>query len=221
MIALSDTASRRSAVAVLYALMAMGGCSAGPDVQIAGEPAPGISIAEGRRLLEEGRAVEAVTAFRQLLRRQGADLQALNGLAIAYSELGRADLATEMFSRALTMAPDDAATLNNIGFSALRRADVMLARHYLTRAHGRNGELEEIEGNLARLALLERIELRSAPAFVLPAFVEKDATQVVERSPVSHGDEAEVSRDPTTTMIDFTTVMDPFAGGLASPRRPQ
>jgi len=133
-------------------------CSDKPDLRVAGKAPSPISFAEGKRLLEAGRAAEAVTAFRTRLREYGADLQGLNGLAIAYSELGRPDLAADMFGRALTLKPNDPATLNNIGFSALRRADVVLARHYLEKAQQGEGGFDEIDGNLERLALFETFD---------------------------------------------------------------
>ena len=182
-------------VPFLGALLILTGCQVSPDIRLAQAPASTVSITEGRRHLEDGRADMAVTAFRQVLRKDRKDLQALNGLAIAYSELGREDLATEMFSRALSIAPNDAATLNNIGFSALRRADAMLARHYLMKAQSRNADLEEVEGNLARLAMLETIAHR-------PAFERSQRPGNIDSIPPVQ---------PSISVIDFTTVLDPFA----------
>ena len=75
---------------------AVGACGSAPELRLAGETASPASLAEGRRLLEEGRAVEAASAFRRHLRENGSDLKGLNGLAIAYGELGRPDLAAEI-----------------------------------------------------------------------------------------------------------------------------
>lgn len=213
------------------AMFAATGCSAKPELRAIGAPAAAVSIGEGKGLLEQGRAVEAVAAFRALLRRNGDDLQGLNGLAIAYSELGRPDLAAEMFARALAMAPDDPATLNNIGFAALRRANTPLARHYLKKASGRNSDHQEILGNLEGLAFLEAIDrgaYRSASKLGRTFDATSDSSPVVRRiayrsahqsddpetaSPVSPTPQLNAS---PTAMVDFTAVVDPFPIGERS-----
>ncbi len=210
--------------AVLLAFLAMGGCHIGPDLRVAGDAGSKVTFDAGERLLEEGRAVEAVTAFRRRIREEGVDLKALNGLAIAYNELGRPDLAAEMFSRALAMAPDDPGTLNNIGFSALRRADERLARHYLEKAQRGHGDHVKIGGNLARLALLEKMNrslpARSAPA---PAAMAKedqrlsDAIHItlprrgVQTASITPAPEVRQPAPLPVSMIDFTAVTDPFS----------
>ncbi|MDH3662417.1 MAG: tetratricopeptide repeat protein [Alphaproteobacteria bacterium] len=209
----AQSASNRWLPACLCALIAASGCSAGPDLRVSNQDAPLASIAEGRQLLDQGRAVEAVSAFRRYLRREGGDLRGLNGLAIAYSELGRQDLAAEMFARALALAPDDPATLNNIGFSALRRADARLARRYLEKARGQSGDLEEIEGNLARLALLEAIERRPASP---PTYRQAMQAARQDRSS-SIAPDATPSAPSPAALIDFTAVNDPFSRPRAAP----
>ncbi len=220
--------ARHPIVLVLLASLALSGCGAGPDIRVNEEAASKVSLGEGKRLLEAGRAVEAVTAFRRQLRVEGADLQALNGLAIAYSELGRMDLAAEMFSRALALSPDDPATLNNIGFSALRRADERLARHYLEKARRENGDHEKIGGNLARLALLEEMNrMDPAKPVLTPAMMSKQdlrSSEVMRISLPRRGAQIRSAsptleiRQPTSlprSMIDFTAVTDPFSRPLA------
>ena len=211
---------------VLCAVLAITACSVQPALRPVGQNPSPISLVQAKQLLGQGRAAEAVSAYRKLLRQGGEDLQGLNGLAIAYSELGRPDLAAEMFSRALALAPNDPATLNNIGFSALRRADALLARHYLEKADRQKADRnhDEIEGNLRGLALLESFERmpstrpamnraallswdqRSAPVnhLVLP----KNGGQVT--TAVAALDVAR-SEPPKAIMVDFTTVVDPFS----------
>lgn len=224
----SNTSHRRTCL-VLLAFMAMGGCTAGPDLRVSDEAVAKASYGEGKRLLEEGRAVEAVTAFRRHVRAEGASLEVLNGLAIAYGELGKPDLSTEMFSRALAIAPGDPATLNNIGFSALRRADERLARHYLEKARRGQGDDEKIAGNLVRLALLQEINRKPAarPALA-PAVMSQQERQFLEVNRIAvPGNDAET---PSTTpipkarqpkplprsMVDFTAVIDPFSWDRAA-----
>lgn len=215
--------SRRWSLVVLSVYLVLSACSERPGLRLADIPKSDITVAEGKRLLEEGRAVEAVAAFRAQLRQEGVDLQGLNGLAIAYSELGRPDLAAEMFGRALALKPDDPATLNNIGFAALRRAEAKLARHYLERARRQRGDLGEIEGNLAGLALLESItETRlSRKALTRAALIAEDGEPepavrlsmpnsdphaASTKSPLREGS----SRQSATVLVDFTAVTDPF-----------
>lgn len=214
-------------LALASVLLAVSACSNLPELRPVEAPEAPAGLAEGRRLLEEGRAIEAVSAFRRHLRLRGDDVQALNGLAIAYGELGRSDLAAEMFGRALALEPDDPATLNNIGFSALRRADGRLARHYLEKAQSGHGAFDEIEGNLEGLALLDTIErsrssrpvLRQAawhtedhqPAAVIRLSMPKTRHHQRSNPPKSKT----VSTPSGPTLIDFTTVIDPFSAGAA------
>ena len=206
---------------ILGMLPALLACSARPDLRIASNGATPNSIAEGRRLLEEGRAVEAVSAFRALLRRDGDNVGGLNGLAIAYSELGKRNLAAEMFGRALARKPNDPATLNNIGFAALRRADVELARHYLERAGARTGTLDEISGNLKGLALVEEAEreLASRRASLRTAYFSEEfdheptvRLSIAEPAPGSIPSGLPPPAGPNVTLVDFAAVIDPFSG---------
>ena len=211
---------------VLCAVLAIAGCSTQPALRPVGHPPSPISMVQAKQLLGQGRAAEAVSAFRKLLRQGGDDLQGLNGLAIAYSELGRSDLAAEMFSRALAIAPNDPATLNNIGFSALRRADASLARHYLEKADRQKGDRDhdEIEGNLAGLALLERFERMPStrPAMTRAALLswDKRSASVNHLKLPKNGRQVTAafaaldvtpSEPPKAIMVDFTTVFDPFS----------
>lgn len=213
---------------VLCASIVLSGCAATLDLRPIGAPEPSLTLIEGKQLLGQGRAAEAVTAFRKHLRQEGDSLHGLNGLAIAYSELGRPDLAAEMFSRALTIAPDDPATLNNIGFSALRRADAGLARRYLEKASLQQGDHQEIQGNLAGLAFLEQIKQKpgSAPALTRAALYTRDQrpSPVTRLAlPRSGGHTASLiaaleaaaskpSPQPSkVTLVDFTSVIDPFS----------
>lgn len=119
------------------------------------QPWPGDALAEGRALLRAGQPALAIARFRKALVDEAAGPLALNGLAVAYAELGRADLSLRFFQEALARAPDDLATLNNIGFAALRRGELDLARRYFARAKRIDPAEPVVAGNLARLAMLE------------------------------------------------------------------
>lgn len=209
---------------LLSACWLMSACTAGPEIRVEQEAPAATSLAEGRRFLEQGRAAEAVAVFRRRLRKEGSSLTALNGLAIAYGELGRPELAAEMFARALAMAPDDAATLNNIGFAALRRADLPLARLYLERARRRGDGVDQVEGNLARLAVLESNDFKRPSRSVLrPAALHGRGERAVsplrlampktgvERPAGPTEPSRRGQTRPSSIMIDFISVNDPFA----------
>ena len=206
------------------AFLCLCGCATGPELRPSGGSATSSTKGEGRRFLEQGRAVEAVSAFRKRIRKEGADLQALNGLAIAYNELGKPDLAAEMFSRALAIAPDDPVTLNNIGFAALRRADKHLARRYLERARIGGSGFEKIEGNLAGLAWLENVDQKRRKASDirpggLPAKSRAPTQPLLISLPNGVAPTSSATNAPSDharqplprTMIDFTAVVDPFS----------
>lgn len=210
---------------ILCVLSTLWSCSAKPGLRVASNEAAPVSIVEGKRLLEEGQAVEAVAVFRAARRTDGASVDILNGLAIAYGELGKPDLAAEMFGRALALKPNDPATLNNIGFAALRRADAVLARHYLERADAGTSDLAEISGNLEGLALLEKARReRLSRRASLRAAAFSDEIDVKPRMSLSIANPAPdlnpSSRPPltqsTATLIDFAAVNDPFLDPLTA-----
>ena len=132
-----------------------------------------------------------------------------------------------MFARALALRPNDPATLNNIGFAALRRADSRLARRYLEKARRYGNGLDEIDGNLERLHLLEMIERsRSQTPALRPAAwhsPDHEPSNVI-RLPVGHSalhprsiptKPYPAPSPPKPMLIDFMTVTDPFAPNAA------
>jgi hypothetical protein len=149
----------------LASLTACGAGTSGPEVrpvtEIGGwrpEGGPDSSYERGKRHLQHGRYGLAIADFRAALAREGADTDILNGLAIAYAELGRDELSVRYFQRALELAPSSVATLNNIGFAALRRGRLELARLYLGRALGLSRGDQHVANNWAMLASVEAIE---------------------------------------------------------------
>lgn len=64
-------------------------------------------IAQGRKALDEGQPGAAVTAFRNAKQFPEQAAAASNGLAIAYSQLGRSDLAERYFRAAMALAPGE------------------------------------------------------------------------------------------------------------------
>jgi Flp pilus assembly protein TadD len=153
-----------------------------PDMQPTGEAisaAGDHAFTEGKRHLAFGKPALAVTEFRKSLVRRGRTVDTLNGLAIAYAELGRHGLSIRYFEQALDLQPDDPTTLNNIGYAALRRGETKLAGRYLAKARAHASGDAAISRNLAQLATYEgsvalaSLIRRDAPlplAEVKPAF---------------------------------------------------
>jgi Flp pilus assembly protein TadD len=74
-------------------------------------------LSQGRALLERGDTNEAIAQL-SVAAVTGPDLIAANNLlGLAYDRLGQHKLAQDAYERALTAAPKDAATLNNLGYS--------------------------------------------------------------------------------------------------------
>ncbi len=74
-------------------------------------------LAQGRALLEHGQTTEAIAQL-SVAAVTGPDLIAANNLlGLAYDRLGNHEQAQDAYERALTAAPEDAATLNNLGYS--------------------------------------------------------------------------------------------------------
>ena len=218
-------------LALLTVGMLSGLSACGPSASIKASLRPSgddpalISIVAAQALVGEGRHVEAISAFRRLLRQDGPSIGVLNGLAIAYAELGRPDLAADHFAEALALAPDDPSTLNNIGYAALRRKEPGLARRYLERAKAAGGEAEEIAGNLAVLQVLEarqikagaakasfhasragnaRVTLRRKSATTL----QLEGLRAVTDQPTVRG---ALALSSSTALIDFDEIFDPWS----------
>jgi tetratricopeptide (TPR) repeat protein len=64
-------------------------------------------LAAGRQALDDGQLSAAVAAFRNAKQVPDQAADACNGLAIAYSQLGRPDLAERYFRTAVAMAPGE------------------------------------------------------------------------------------------------------------------
>ncbi|MGH6905260.1 MAG: tetratricopeptide repeat protein [Geminicoccaceae bacterium] len=127
--------------------------------------------ADGKHHLEAGRYELAAERFGQALARDRRSLDALNGLAVAYTRLGRFDSAQSQFERALQLDPSSALTLNNYGWSLLEQGRLREARPFfeLARRHATPTEASVIVANLDTLAharppaLVAALEEESGP----------------------------------------------------------
>ena len=99
----------RLVFAALSLLGLLNGCATSSSlsgIRPVGDVAVGqTSVAAGNALVERGQYGLAIAAYRRVLRLDPASSQALEGLAISYELLGRADLADRYYQEALALAP--------------------------------------------------------------------------------------------------------------------
>lgn len=111
--------TNKAAVVLLLAVPLIGGCQSvfgGSRLARADQPAElataqadyaAEQMALGRKALDDGQPGAAVAAFRNAKQIAEEAAAASNGLAIAYSQLGRQDLAERYFREALALAPGE------------------------------------------------------------------------------------------------------------------
>jgi Flp pilus assembly protein TadD len=84
------------------------------------------------------------------------DAEAWLGLAASYDRLRRFDLADKAFERVLQLGYNNAAVLNNAGYSQLLRGDLKSARRFLLKAYELEPENPYIVNNIALLGESEK-----------------------------------------------------------------
>ena len=89
---------------------------------------------QGKHYLAAGDSGLAVAAFTRALQADRNSVTALNGLAIAYSRIGRADVSENLFRQALQLDQRSALTLNNVSYFYLSKGDTAMARLYADQA---------------------------------------------------------------------------------------
>jgi len=92
--------------------------------------------------------------FRKVVEVRADSAQGWLGLAAAYDQMGRFDLADRAYDQLLELEASNPRVLNNIGYSYLLRGEYSKSRHYLNRAQSINPNLEEVQGNIH---ILEKI----------------------------------------------------------------
>ena len=100
-----------------------------------GEAQPRLSpYDEGKRQLQFGNPGLAIDAFQAALRQDPDSVLALNGIAVAYDRLGRAEVAQRFLDHALTVDANSAVTLNNLAYLNLVQGNTAVALAYAERA---------------------------------------------------------------------------------------
>ena len=137
----------RSALVIVACLIATACSAAGPDPR---PRASGFAVAagvvdpyeDGKHHLAAGRYKLAIERFGQALANDRRSLDALNGLAIAYTHLGRFEIAQTYFERALQIDATSALTLNNYGRSLVEQGRLRDAKPFLELALNRAAEAD-------------------------------------------------------------------------------
>ena len=108
---------------------------------------------DGKQHLAAGRYQVAIERFGQALAEDRRSLDALNGLAIAYTRLGRVDVAQSYFERALQVDPKSTLTLNNYGWSLVEQRRLRNAKPFLELAlhHAAEADMPVVAANIESL----------------------------------------------------------------------
>lgn len=117
---------RNMTTAVTAFALLLAGCSTAHLVDIKPVQRGGIGVtknapdayAEAKKQLEAGRPALALEGFRRALRDSSQFVDALNGMAVAYDQLGRFDLSRRFYELALAADPTNTKVLHNIEVSA-------------------------------------------------------------------------------------------------------
>jgi len=157
-------ARNRFASAVLLLTLALGGCQGvGGLVVSAPASAPDIAPADenvpnrlGREHLAAGDNGLAERQFREAVERNPNDSASWIGLAAAYDNLGRFDLADRAYGQAIRSGGETLEIINNRGYSYLLRGDGRRAKVLFERALALDPSNAVIANNLQLLQLGQR-----------------------------------------------------------------
>lgn len=103
----------------------------------------------------------AAQSFQKAVEVTPKDAEAWLGLAASYDRLRRFDLADQAYAKVLQLGADNAAILNNAGYSQLLRGDLKSARRFLLRAYELEPGNPYIQNNLKLLGESEKSVKRS------------------------------------------------------------
>lgn len=125
-------------------------------IRDASTPIPGLetdAYTQGKALLGLNDVPGALAAFRTALAQSPQSVDALNGVAVAYDRLGRADLARAYYEAGMAIDPHSPTLLNNFGYSRYLSGDLATAIAPL-RAAAASGEPSVVAAANRTLALI-------------------------------------------------------------------
>ena len=191
-------------VTALGATLLLGGCGTqledarpafGYSGMAAGDSAPS-SYQQAKADFAAARYGLAVKRFQMAMAEDPASVEAANGLAATYDQVGRYDLAERFYRRALSMDPNSVQTLNNLGYSMLLQGKPDLALAFFRDAARVAPDSDVIAAN-ADLAVAARMEDRRLDAAA--------AAAAAEAPPASTG-LAEAAVVPALRIVRFNAV---------------
>lgn len=181
--------SRRNLSSVLTVLMlsACGGAMPGATVQPDRNTGAVISandfLERGKLHFAAGRYGLAVDAFQQANRAVADNSEILSALAAGYDRLGRFDLSSRYYAKALEFAPQSSTILNNLGYSLMLQGKFAEAVGYLRQAKATTDDAQ-VAANLALAEnRLQAGDQRSAPAQVAAAALPPLPASVIRIAP--------------------------------------
>lgn len=152
---------------VLVALLALplAGCESlpngGPQTSVAaalgaysatdGDVGPKATLRRARSALSAGNFGLAADAYQKAVEMRPDETQGWLGLAAAYDELRRFDLADRAYGKALQLGGPTVQFLNNRGYSYLLRGEYVAAGRDLTAARAKDPGNARIETNMTML----------------------------------------------------------------------
>ncbi|MPZ11503.1 MAG: tetratricopeptide repeat protein [Kiloniellaceae bacterium] len=138
----------------------------------------------------------AVKRFQMAMAEDPASVEAANGLAATYDQVGRYDLAERFYRRALSMDPNSVQTLNNLGYSMLLQGKPDLALAFFRDAARVAPDSDVIAAN-AELAVAARMEDRRLDAA---------AAAAAAKAPPASAQAAEAAAIPALRIVRFNAV---------------
>lgn len=108
-------------------------------------------VRRGKLYYRQGSFGLAEEQYRKAVEVTPGDVEAWLGLAASYDQLRRFDLADQAYDQVAKYASNNAAALNNVGYSQLMRGNLVAARKLLLRAYELDPDNPYIANNLALL----------------------------------------------------------------------
>lgn len=185
-------------------------------------------LAQGRAHLQANRPAAALTAYRQASHDPASRAIALNGMAIAYDRIGRADLAQRYFLDAVALDPGNLAFAANLDRLNGNQAQLVEATAARAAATALQEQVDAVHANTAGSGGLQRVsehevrlatgnsgedEVRLAPAD-MPSVVR------IEQRPRNLGPRRQ--EYPVRVELAGSTARDPESSDrVARPARPR
>jgi len=182
---------------VMFGLL--NGCATAPGLSgirpVGGVAVGQTSVAAGNALVARGQYGLAVAAYRRVLRLDPVNSQAMEGLAITYELLGRADLADRYYQEALALAPRNPRIYQN--FAAFLRVQK------------RHADADQLMADM-------RIALPDTPVEAAQAPVAPTAPEVAAMATPPEPDVRLIKQSDRATLV-VTMPQPPAAKPLAAP----